>query len=282
MGLRIKLEFLSTKKIPTLFWSSSKALTATPKLISVVFLIVGLILFGLGEALLIAAGIGVSPWTVLGQGISNVLNLSIGKATFFISLFVLLCWIPLRQIPGIGTILNVIIIATVLDYSLIYLPAPEQFSLKLIQVIAGILVTGFGGAIYLIANLGPGPRDGLMTGLQELTDLPIAWVRSGIELSVIIIGWILGGIFGVGTLLFALGIGPSVAASIYLLNTTLSRQQTRNDLCHKNASQIRHNLRAHRSSFWIIWRSGDNFSFSLNTNHMHYNICSRFSQSGID
>ena len=227
MGLRIKLEFLSTKKIPTLFWSSSKALTATPKLISVVFLIIGLILFGLGEALLIAAGIGVSPWTVLGQGISNVLNLSIGKATFFISLFVLLCWIPLRQIPGIGTILNVIIIATVLDYSLVYLPAPEQISLKLIQVIAGILITGFGGAIYLIANLGPGPRDGLMTGLQELTDLPIAWVRSGIELSVIIIGWILGGIFGVGTLLFALGIGPSVAASIYLLNTTLSRQQTR-------------------------------------------------------
>lgn len=227
MGLRIKLEFLSTKKIPTLFWSSSKALTATPKLISVVFLIIGLILFGLGEALLIAAGIGVSPWTVLGQGISNVLNLSIGKATFFISLFVLLCWIPLRQIPGIGTILNVIIIATVLDYSLVYLPAPEQISLKLIQVIAGILITGFGGAIYLIANLGPGPRDGLMTGLQELTDLPIAWVRSGIELSVIIIGWILGGIFGIGTLLFALGIGPSVAASIYLLNTTLSRQQTR-------------------------------------------------------
>jgi len=227
VGLRIKLEFLSTKKIPTLFWSSSKALTATPKLISVVFLIIGLILFGLGEALLIAAGIGVSPWTVLGQGISNVLNLSIGKATFFISLFVLLCWIPLRQIPGIGTILNVIIIATVLDYSLVYLPAPEQISLKLIQVIAGILITGFGGAIYLIANLGPGPRDGLMTGLQELTDLPIAWVRSGIELSVIIIGWILGGIFGVGTLLFALGIGPSVAASIYLLNTTLSRQQTR-------------------------------------------------------
>ena len=227
MGLRIKLEFLSTKKIPTLFWSSSKALTVKPKLISVVFLIIGLILFGLGEALLIAAGIGVSPWTVLGQGISNVLNLSIGKATFFISLFVLLCWIPLRQIPGIGTILNVIIIATVLDYSLVYLPAPEQISLKLIQVIAGILITGFGGAIYLIANLGPGPRDGLMTGLQELTDLPIAWVRSGIELSVIIIGWILGGIFGVGTLLFALGIGPSVAASIYLLNTTLSRQQTR-------------------------------------------------------
>ena len=225
--MRIKLEFLSIKKIPTLFWSSPKALTAKPKLISVLFLIIGLILFGLGEALLISAGIGVSPWTFLGQGISNVLNLSVGKATFFISLFVLLCWIPLKQIPGIGTILNVIIIATVLDYSLSYLPSPEQFFFKLIQVIAGILITGLGGAVYLIANLGPGPRDGLMTGLQELTDLPIAWVRSGIELSVIIIGWILGGIFGIGTLLFALGIGPSVAAGIHLLNTMLAKRQTR-------------------------------------------------------
>ena len=139
----------------------------------------------------------------------------------------MLCWIPLKQIPGIGTILNVIIIATVLDYSLSYLPSPEQFSLKLVQVIAGILITGLGGAIYLIANLGPGPRDGLMTGLQELTDSPIAWVRSGIELSVIIIGWILGGIFGIGTLLFALGIGPSVAASIHLLKNMLQKRQTR-------------------------------------------------------
>lgn len=177
--------------------------------------------------MLIAAGIGVSPWTVLGQGISKVLNLSIGKATFLISLFVLLCWIPLRQTPGIGTILNVIIIATVLDYSLIYLPSPEYFSSKLIQVIAGVLITGFGGAIYLIANLGPGPRDGLMTGLQELTDLPIAWVRSGIELSVILLGWILGGIFGIGTILFAIGIGPSVAANIYFLKIMLPKRQTR-------------------------------------------------------
>ena len=114
-----------------------------------------------------------------------------------------------------------------LDYSLIYLPSPEYFSSKLIQVIAGVLITGFGGAIYLIANLGPGPRDGLMTGLQELTDLPIAWVRSGIELSVILLGWILGGIFGIGTILFAIGIGPSVAANIYFLKIMLPKRQTR-------------------------------------------------------
>ena len=217
----IKLEFLSTKTIPKLFWSSPKALTIRPKLISILFLIIGLILFGLGEALLISAGIGVSPWTVLGQGISRVFNLSIGTATFFISLFVLLCWIPLKQIPGLGTMLNVIIIATVLDYSLPYLPSPEIYFFKLTQVILGIIITGFGGAVYLIANLGPGPRDGLMTGLQSISNLPIAWVRSGIELTVVLIGWLLGGVVGLGTLLFAIGIGPSVAASIHALTRLL-------------------------------------------------------------
>ena len=212
-----KLKILAAKAIPILFWSSPKALTLKPKFISVIFLIIGLVLFGLGEALLISAGIGVSPWTVFGQGISNVLNVSIGFATFIISLFVLLCWIPLRQIPGIGTVLNVIIIASVLDYSLPYLPSPETYILRLTQVVLGVVITGFGGGVYLIANLGPGPRDGLMTGLQRISDFPIAWVRSGIELTVVLIGWILGGIVGIGTLVFAFGIGPSVAISIYLL-----------------------------------------------------------------
>ena len=213
----LKSKILSAKTIPILFWSSPKALTLKPKFISVIFLIIGLILFGLGEALLISAGIGVSPWTVFGQGISNVSNVSIGFATFIISLFVLLCWIPLKQIPGIGTVLNVIIIASVLDYSLPYLPSPETYILRLTQVVLGVVITGFGGGVYLIANLGPGPRDGLMTGLQRISDFPIAWVRSGIELTVVLIGWILGGIVGIGTLVFAFGIGPSVAISIYLL-----------------------------------------------------------------
>ena len=212
-----KLKILSAKAVPILFWSSPKALTLKPKFISVIFLIIGLVLFGLGEALLISAGIGVSPWTVFGQGISNVSNASIGFATLIISLFVLLCWIPLKQIPGIGTVLNVILIASVLDYSLPYLPSPETYILRLTQVVLGVVITGFGGGVYLIANLGPGPRDGLMTGLQRISDFPIAWVRSGIELTVVLIGWILGGIVGIGTLVFAFGIGPSVAISIYLL-----------------------------------------------------------------
>lgn len=212
-------KFLSVKEVPSLFWSSPKALTIKPPLISVVFLIIGLTLFGLGEALLVAAGVGVSPWTVLAQGIMNVTGWSIGFATFITSVVVLFLWVPLRQVPGIGTILNAIIISLVLEYLLPFLPTFEHLMLKLAEAMLGVLVTGLGGALYLIANLGPGPRDGLMTGLQKVTDLPIAWVRSSLEISVIAAGWALGGTIGVGTVLFALGIGPSVAASMYLFRS---------------------------------------------------------------
>ena len=224
MGL--KLSFLSIKKVPNLFWSSPKALTIAPPLVSVVFLVIGLILFGLGEALIIAAGVGVSPWIVFAQGITIVTGWSIGFATFTISLFVLFCWIPLRQTPGIGTLLNAIIIALVLDFSLPYLPTYDGLTLKVSEAMIGVLVTGFGGGLYLIANLGAGPRDGLMTGLQTLTNLPIAWVRSGLELSVVVVGWALGGSVGIGTVLFALGIGPAIAASMYGLESVFSRPES--------------------------------------------------------
>ena len=184
---------------------------------SLIFLVAGLTLFGVGEALLIAAGVGVSPWTVLAQGVTQVTGWSIGFATFITSILVLVCWVPLRQKPGIGTILNAIIIALVLEFLLPFLPTYENPILQAGEAVMGVLVTGFGGALYLIANLGPGPRDGLMTGLQRLTNSPIAWVRSGIEISVIVAGWALGGTVGVGTVLFALGIGPAVAASMHLL-----------------------------------------------------------------
>jgi len=222
----LKLSFLSIKKVPNLFWSSPKALTIAPPLVSVVFLVIGLILFGLGEALIIAAGVGVSPWIVFAQGITIVTGWSIGFATFTISLFVLFCWIPLRQTPGIGTLLNAIIIALVLDFSLPYLPTYDGLTLKVSEAMIGVLVTGFGGGLYLIANLGAGPRDGLMTGLQTLTNLPIAWVRSGLELSVVVVGWALGGSVGIGTVLFALGIGPAIAASMYGLESVFSRPES--------------------------------------------------------
>ena len=213
-----KFLFLSVKSIPVLFWSSSRPLNFQPRLITLIFLVFGLLLFVLGEAILIAASIGVSPWTVLALGVSNVTSLSIGASTFLISVMVLLFWIPLKQMPGIGTILNVIIIAIVLEYIIPYLPNPKTSFHMIIQALIGVLVTGIGSAIYLISNLGPGPRDGLMTGLQKLTNLTISMVRSSIEVTVVIIGWFLGGPVGLGTLLFAFLIGPAVAANIYILN----------------------------------------------------------------
>ena len=210
--------FKLIKKIPKNSWSSKKPLNFKPKLKTLLFLIFGLFLFGLGETLLLASGAGVSPWTVLAEGISIYTSWTVGLATFWMSLAVLLLWIPLRQKPGIGTILNVIIIALVLDYTLPYLPNPEGYGFKLLQVIIGVLITGLGSGFYLISNLGPGPRDGLMTGVQRITGKPIALVRGIIEVIVVFFGWMLGGTAGLGTIIFALGIGPAVAIGIYFVS----------------------------------------------------------------
>ena len=210
--------FRLIKNIPKTSWSSKKPLNIKPKIKTLLFLIFGLFLFGLGETLLLASGAGVSPWTVLAEGISIYSSYSVGWSTFWMSLAVLLLWIPLKQKPGIGTILNVIIIALVFDYTLPYLPNPENYGLKVLQVIIGVLITGLGSGFYLISNLGPGPRDGLMTGVQRITEKPIALVRSAIEVIVVFFGWKLGGTVGLGTIIFALGIGPTVAAGIYFVS----------------------------------------------------------------
>ena len=209
--------FLKIRAVPRLFWSAPHPLTLQPPLISVLLLVVGLVIFGIGEALMIASSVGVSPWTVLAQGITNITGWSVGLATFVVSFIVLLVWVPLRQTPGIGTILNIIIISVVLDLALPFLPQFESLILRVAEAAVGVIVTGIGGGIYLIANLGPGPRDGLMTGLQRLTGFPIAGVRSAIEISAVLLGWLLGGVVGVGTILYAFGIGPCVAASMYML-----------------------------------------------------------------
>ena len=214
----MRLNFLKVKAIPALFWTSPKPLTLKPPVTSFLMLIVGLVMFGLGEALLIAAGVGVSPWTVFAQGVSIHSGWSIGFSTAVISSFVLVLWVFLKQIPGLGTIFNIIIISSVLDISLPYLPKFDILFLNILMAVIGVFITGFGGAIYLIANLGPGPRDGLMTGLQRLTSYPLAAIRGGIEISVVIVGVLLGGMAGIGTLLFAFGIGPALAVSIQLLD----------------------------------------------------------------
>ncbi len=220
-----KFQFLTVKNVPQLFWRSPKALTARPPLISTFVLIFGLVLFGLGEALLIAAGAGVSPWTTLAEGISLITGWTVGGATFIISFIVLLTWIPLRQVPGIGTIANAFIVALMLDLSLPYLPKPNLYLLQILQSFIGVLIVGIGAALYLSANLGPGPRDGLMTGLTKVTNLPISVVRSTIEIIVVFSGWILGGTVGLGTLLFAFLVGPSISAGCFILKRLVPSQK---------------------------------------------------------
>ena len=205
------------RKIPVLSWSSVDTLNLKPKSITLIYLVLGLILFGLGETLLITAGVGVSPWTVLAQGISFKTGYSIGLTTFFVSIGVLCLWIPLRQKPGVGTILNTIIVSIVIDVSLPYLPVPELLVFQILQVIIGVVIVGLGSGFYLIANLGPGSRDGLMTGLQKKTNLPISLIRAILEISAVTVGWYLGGIVGIGTIVFALAIGPFVSAGLFFV-----------------------------------------------------------------
>jgi len=211
------MKIFSIRSVPTTEWSSEKPLNFSPKPLTVIILCLGLILFGLGESLIITASAGMSPWTVLAEGLSMTTGLSIGALTFIISLGVLLLWIPLKQQAGVGTILNVIIIAAVIEWSLPYLPHPETYAIQIIQAIIGTLVVGIASGIYLIANLGPGPRDGLMTGFQKITNLPIAWVRVLLEITVISIGYSLGGTIGLATIIFAFGIGPAVSLGLYLI-----------------------------------------------------------------
>ena len=210
--------FLKIKKIPKVNWSSEKTYNFRPRFSTLFFCCFGLMLFGLGEGLLIVSFTGASPWSVLAQGLSLHINLSIGMLTFLISITVLILWIPLGQKPGIATILNAIIIALMIDFCIKFVPTPANYNNQLILAVISVLTVGIGGGIYLVANLGAGPRDGLMIGLQKVTNFPIAAVRATLEISVVSIGWYLGGTVGGGTLLFAFGIGPCVALGLYLVD----------------------------------------------------------------
>ena len=214
--------FLKIKKIPKVFWSSSKPLNLKPKISTSFFLCLGLTIFGLGEGLLIVSTAGASPWTVLAQGLYLNIGFSIGLITILISLAVLLLWLPLNQKPGIGTILNALIIGIMIDVCINFIPTPESFVSQLFLAFIAVLTVGLGGGIYLVANLGAGPRDGLMIGLQQKTNLPIAAVRASLEITVMSIGWYLGGTVGIGTLLFAFGIGPAIALSLFIVGKSFN------------------------------------------------------------
>jgi len=214
--------FLSIKNIPKVYWSSDKSFNFKPKFSTSFFLIFGLIIFGFGEGLLILSTTGNSPWSVLAEGISKNSKLSIGAATFLVSVSVLFLWIFLRQKPGLGTIFNIIIISGMIDVTLYFFDPPLSNTLKYLLAIFSVILVGIGSGIYLVANLGPGPRDGLMTGLTKITNLPIALVRACLEILVVIVGWYLGGTVGIGTLIFAFGIGPCVAFGLFIVNKIFS------------------------------------------------------------
>jgi len=180
-------------------------------------LLPGLWLFGTGEALLVLAGLGNTPWTVLAQGVSLHTPLSIGAATLVIGVLVLCGWLPLHERPGLGTLSNVVVISLAIDVMLPLLAAPSSMAVRAAVLLCGILLIGAGSGLYLSAELGPGPRDGWMTGLHRRYGWPLPAVRFGIEAGVLVAGWTLGGTVGVGTVVFALLIGPAVGAGVKLL-----------------------------------------------------------------
>jgi uncharacterized membrane protein YczE len=168
----------------------------------------GLALYGLSMAMQIRAGLGLNPWDVLHEGLAKRTPLSFGAVTAVTGVLVLLLWIPLRQRPGIGTVANVVVIAVAVDAALLVIPAPEALAPRIALLVCGVLLNGVATAAYVGARLGPGPRDGLMTGLCARTGWSVRVVRTGIEVVVLVTGWFLGGTAGVGTVLYALAIGP--------------------------------------------------------------------------
>lgn len=173
-------------------------------------LLIGLVLFGVTMALLLRARLGLEPWGVLHFGLARHLPLSYGLVTIVVSFLVLALWIPLRQGPGLGTVLNAVVIGVAIDVTLAIVPDVEGLALRVLVLLAAIVGNGLAGALYIGSQLGPGPRDGLMTGLSRRTGRSLRSVRTALEVSVVVLGWLLGGVVGVGTVLYALLIGPVV------------------------------------------------------------------------
>jgi len=221
----LKLFLNPARTLPTMPWSAPRSAWTWPGLLPLAVLVLGLWLFGIGEAGLINAGLGNTPWTVLAQGVAKHSPLDIGGATIAISVVVLLGWIPLRQRPGIGTVANVIVIGLSLDVMRHMLPHPDALPARLLEAGLAILAVGVASALYLTANLGPGPRDGWMTGLHRRTGYPIASVRAAIEITVLVIGFALGGTVGVATVAFALLVGYCLASTLRLFELAASRRE---------------------------------------------------------
>ena len=215
-----------SRTIPITPWRANTTwgLIAAPYAIQrMLVLIFGLMIFGVGEAFLVVTSLGNSPWVVLSEGISLNSNLNIGESTFLVSVVVLLLWIPLRQKPGFGTLANIVVIAASIELGLLIIPTVDNIYFKYFYVLFGIALVGIGSALYITCGLGTGPRDGLMTGLHYKTGVRVGRVRLGIEVVALSIGAFLGGSLGIGTALFALLIGQSVAISLGVLGRLTAR-----------------------------------------------------------
>ena len=181
-------------------------------------LLLGLVLFGVGIAMMVEAGLGLGPWEALHQGIADQLGLQIGTVSILLGIPILALWWPLGERPGLGTMLNVVLIGGATNVAIELIPTAGTIPTQLALMLAGVVVIGIGSAIYLSADLGPGPRDGLMTGLHHRFGWSIRRARTAVELSVLLAGWALGGTIGLGTVVFALGIGPVIQVFLGLVD----------------------------------------------------------------
>ena len=212
--LKLFSKIFLISSVPITSWSAPKPNIFFPKVETFIFLCLGLFLFGIGESILVISQNGVTPWTVLAEGIANKVNIGIGLSTFIISCTVLIFWLPLKLKPGLGTIMNIIIIALTMGVTIPFLYFLNEIFNPIFLSFFGTFLVGFGSGIYLIANLGPGTRDGLMTGISKTYNKPISLIRFSIEFTVVFFGWILGGTLGIGTIIFAVFIGPFVSLSL--------------------------------------------------------------------
>ena len=179
-------------------------------------LLVGLTGYGFSMALMVRAGLGLDPWDVFHQGLAGRTGMTIGIASAVVGVAVLLAWIPLRNRPGIGTVANVIVIAITVDAGMALLPTPESLPVRVTMMLGAVVLNALSTVLYIGAGMGPGPRDGLMTGLVARTGLSVRLVRTSIEATVLAVGWLLGGTVGIGTVVYALGIGPLVQLFVRL------------------------------------------------------------------
>ncbi|MEV6417403.1 hypothetical protein [Kribbella sp. NPDC051718] len=187
-------------------------------------LYLGLLLYGGSMGLMVQGNLGLDPWDVLHSGLTKHVNLSFGTIAIVVSFIVLLAWIPLRQWPGLGTISNAIVIGLAVDLTIALVDRPDQLWLRILFMVAGIVVNALAGALYIGAQLGPGPRDGMMTGLVRRTGKSVRLVRTSIEVTVLAVGWLLGGVVGIGTVAYALAIGPLVHILLPLFTVKLKTE----------------------------------------------------------